>query len=156
MRILSLICALSFALMAGFFFAFSAVVMVGLDRLPPAEAASAMQAINGAVANPLFALGFWGAAGLAAVTLPVALLSRATGWPWLLAAAGCFLAGAFAVTAFGNVPLNRELAAMADPETLRAAWPGYADAWDALNTLRMVAALAAAALAQQALRASRT
>ena len=155
MRMLSMICALWFALMAGFFFAFVAVVMAGLDRLPPVQAAVAMQAINAAVANPLFAIGFWGAAGLAAVALTVAFLRRAQGWSWLVAGAGCYLAGVFAVTALGNVPLNRELADMADAETLRAAWPGYADAWGALNALRMVAALVAAALALRALRSAR-
>lgn len=151
MRVLTMACSLWFALMAGFFFAFSAVVMPGLDRLPPAEAAGAMQAINAAVANPLFALGFWGAVGLAVVALPTALLGRWPGWPWLLAAACCYLAGVLAVTAAGNVPLNRELAALADPQALRTAWPGYAADWGWLNTLRMIAALTAAALALLAL-----
>ncbi|WP_372424530.1 anthrone oxygenase family protein [Salinarimonas chemoclinalis] len=144
-------CSLWFALMAGFFFAFAAVVMPGLDRLPPAEAAVAMQAVNAAVANPLFALGFWGAVGLAVVALPTALLGRAPGWSWLLAAAGCYLAGVLAVTAAGNVPLNRELAVIAGPEALRAAWPGYAADWGRLNGLRTIAALTAAALALRAL-----
>lgn len=151
MHTLSMTCSLWFALMAGFFFAFSAVVMPGLDRLPPAEAASVMQTINATVANPLFAFGFWGAVALAMVALATALIGRASGWPWLMAAAGCYLAGVLAVTAAGNVPLNRELSVIAGPEALRAAWPDYSADWGWLNALRMIAALVAAALALRAL-----
>lgn len=147
MRALTMACTLWFALMAGFFFAFAAVVMPGLDRLPPAEAARAMQAINVAVTNPLFAFGFWGAAALAAALAPAALIRRRPGWPWLLGAAGCYLAGVLAVTAVGNVPLNRELADIAGTAAMQDAWPGYAAAWEWLNALRMGAAIAAAALA---------
>ena len=57
------LCALWTGVMAGFFYAFSVLVMPGLERKessPPA-AMAAMQGINNAVQNPLFALFFMGA-----------------------------------------------------------------------------------------------
>ncbi|MCC5979734.1 MAG: DUF1772 domain-containing protein [Salinarimonas sp.] len=142
---------LLFSLMAGFFFAFAAVVMPGLDRMPPADAALAMQAINAGVANPVFALGFWGAALIAAISLPVAVIGRRPGWPWLCAAAASYLVGVLMVTATGNVPLNQELAAIAQPEALQRAWPEYLADWGWLNALRTIAALVSAGLALCAL-----
>jgi uncharacterized membrane protein len=151
MRTLSFACTIWFALMAGFFFAFSAVALPGLDRLSPEAAARAMQAINAAVANPVFAIGFWGAAVLAIVSMPVALVWRPRGWALLLAAGACYLVGVLSVTAIGNVPLNRELAEISDAQAMQRAWPDYAATWGWLNHLRMISAIAAAALALGAL-----
>lgn len=46
--------ALGCGLIAGFFFAFSAVVMKALGKLPPAQGIAAMQSINVVVINPWF------------------------------------------------------------------------------------------------------
>ena len=56
-----LVCAVWVGVMAGFFFAFSFVVMPGLGAMEPLAALASMQAINLAVRNAVFALGFFGA-----------------------------------------------------------------------------------------------
>ena len=51
--LIALVAALGCGLMAGVFFAFSVSVMGGLGKLPASEGIAAMQAINGAIVNPL-------------------------------------------------------------------------------------------------------
>jgi uncharacterized membrane protein len=65
----------------------------------------------------------------------------------VLAAAVLYLAGVLGVTVAGNVPLNDALAA-ADPAAgPPGGWPAWVRRWTAWNTVRSLAALAAAALA---------
>lgn len=66
---LYLIAALATSLMAGFFWSFLVAVMDGLRLLPPQEGMRAMQAINSAVRNPAFGLGFFGTPILCALVL---------------------------------------------------------------------------------------
>lgn len=147
MRTLSLVCGLWFAAMAGFFFAFLATVLPGFDRLTAAAATEAMQAVNAAVRNPVFALGFWGGSGLAVAALVVALCGRRRGGLWLAGAGAVYLVGVLGITGLGNVPLNRTLAATVDPIAAASFWATYRVDWGALNLLRMLAAFIAASLA---------
>jgi uncharacterized membrane protein len=57
--VLTLLAMLGCGLMAGFFFAFSAVIMAALARLPPAQGIAAMQTINVVVINPWFGVAFF-------------------------------------------------------------------------------------------------
>jgi uncharacterized membrane protein len=146
-RGLSVVCALWFGLMAGFFFAYSSTVMPGLEGLTAGNGMAAMQAINDAVANPFFAAGFWVALALAAVGALVSLVLRQDGWAFLLLGCAVYGLGVFVTTGGGNVPLNRALAVLdpASDEGL-AAWARYQADWTSLNNLRMAAAFCAAAL----------
>lgn len=147
MRLLSLLCALWFALMSGFFFAFSSTVMPGLALMPDEPGMRAMQAINIAVANPLFAAGFWVALLLAVVSGGAALALRRPGWMFLLGGCLIYVAGAFLTTAGGNVPLNRALEVLSsDSPEGAAAWASYQPDWTFLNHIRMAAAFLAAAV----------
>lgn len=101
---LLLAAAVGCGLVGGIFFAFSAFVMAALDRLPPAQAVAAMQAINVTVLNPLFFAAFFGTVGLSLL----AAIVRPS--PTVLAAAFAYLAGCVLVTIAGNVPLNDRLA----------------------------------------------
>lgn len=136
-----------FGVMAGFFFAFSIVVMPGLDTLPSDRAMAAMQAINNAVRTPLFGVAFFGAVLLGAVTLVLSVWGRGRSIPGA-AAAIIYLAGAFATTGAFNVPLNNELAAL-DPAipAEAATMVRYIADWTAWNDVRMLAALTACGLA---------
>ena len=126
-------------LMAGLFFTFSAFAMQAFDRLPPAQAIAAMQAINAAILNPLFFALFFGTA-----LLSLALLLL--GWQrgdiagWLMVAGGLlYLAGSIAVTIWFNVPLNNQLAAFAQPFADAAqGWHAYRAPWSAWNHVRTV------------------
>ena len=142
----AILALLGSALIGGVFFAFSSFVMKALARVPSAEGIAAMQSINVVVLNPSFLGAFM---GTAALSLLVAGLAVA-GWgtpaaPWLLAGAVLYIAGTFLVTAFGNVPLNDQLAAAepTDPAST-ALWEQYLERWTRLNTLRTLAAVAAA------------
>jgi uncharacterized membrane protein len=120
---LYLITAIATALMAGFFWSFSVVVMDGLRLLPPLEAMRAMQAINAAVRNALFALGFFGTPILCLLVLLALLLPAGRGVGGFVAALGAvlYIALAFVVTFARNVPLNEALAAATSAEQ----WNGF-------------------------------
>ena len=55
--VLTFVSALGSGLIAGFFFAFSIVVMKALAQQPPPQGIAAMQSINIAVLNPVFSQG---------------------------------------------------------------------------------------------------
>jgi uncharacterized membrane protein len=145
---LTLFSALGSGLIAGVFFAFSALLMSALARLPPAQGIAAMQSIIIiVVSKPLFLVVFVGTA-VTCVLLAISSLSR---WHepaavFLLVGAVLYLAGTFLVTIAFNVPLNYALAAV-DPASAVGAslWTRFISSWTAWNHVRAAAALAAAA-----------
>lgn len=141
-----------FGLMAGFFFAYSATVMNALAVADARVALTTMQAINAHVQNPAFQLAFWGALAAAIVALTLALARPQKGRGLITAAALVYGIGVFAVTAWGNVPLNRALA-LIDPASAEApaAMLAYVRDWTGLNHVRTGAAIAAFGLALLAL-----
>ena len=91
---LYLACAVWVGVMAGFFFAFSFVVMPGLAAMEPLAALASMQAINLAVRNAVFALVFFGALILCIGVAIHALIRRdAPAWRLALPAALIYLVG---------------------------------------------------------------
>lgn len=100
--------ALTTALIAGLFYAYSCSVNPGLARLNNREYIIAMQSINEAILNPLFFLSFMGTL----ILLPVScyLHYQQPRFVLLLFAMVTYLGGTFCVTIFGNVPLNNVLA----------------------------------------------
>jgi uncharacterized membrane protein len=137
---LTLLAALGCALLGGLFFAFSNFIMKALAQVPAANGIAAMQAINRTVLNPLFLGLFFGTAAACASLLLV-------GWEHalLLAGAALYLIGTFGVTIVFNVPRNKALARL-EPSSSEAAWRRYRQEWTWWNHVRMVAAVAAAAL----------
>ena len=151
-----IVAATTGALIAGFFYAYSASVNRGLGRLDDGAYVAAMQAINDTVRNPVFALSFFGA--LLALPLAAALHARRRSprAMLLIAAATLYVVGGFGVTFGFNVPLNDELAlldlASASPAEVAQARADYEGTWNAWNAVRTVAStlalmcIAAAAL----------
>lgn len=149
--ILTTAAAVASAAVGGLFYAFSTFVMKGLDRAAPADAITAMRAINAeAQANGPFLTLFVGAA-LLSLGIGVTALLR-----WSQPGAGYVLAGAvlgllaFIVTVAFNVPLNDRLDAL-DPSALSAAealraWQAYVGPWTGWNHVRTVAPLLGATL----------
>lgn len=135
------------ALIAGFFYAYTASVTRGLARLSDADYLAAMQAINDTVRNPIFAVSFFGAL----ILLPAAALlhasTRSPRFWWLAAAAALYVVGGFGVTFALNVPLNEQLAALelssASPRAIASARAEYEGEWNAWNTVRTIASTAA-------------
>jgi len=141
---LYLVTALATALMAGFFWSFSVVVMDGLRLLPPLEAMRAMQAINAAVRNALFALGFFGTPILCLLVLLALILPGGRSGGGLVAALGAalYIALAFVVTFARNIPLNEALAAATGADQ----WNAFLAPWVFWNHVRTVGSLVAACL----------
>ena len=142
-RISIVAAATTAALIAGFFYAYSASVNRGLGRLDDGAYVAAMQAINDTVRNPVFALSFFGAL----LVLPSAALlhapRRSPRAVLLGAAAALYLVGGFGVTFAFNVPLNDELAlldlASASGAEVADARADYEQTWNAWNAVRTVA-----------------
>jgi uncharacterized membrane protein len=139
-------------LIAGVFFAFSVLVMNTLGRRPAAEGIAEMQAINAAAERPPFLGPFLGTAVLCGVLVVWAPLHGGDFAPHLIIGASAYLVGVFLLTMAYHVPRNIALDAV-DPHGAEAErrWAGYVLGWTALNHVRAVAALAAAALLATAL-----
>jgi uncharacterized membrane protein len=140
-NILLIATAVTTALIAGLFYAYSCSVNPGLGKLPDAGYLAAMQAINKAIINPLFMFSFLGTVLL----LPLSsYLQYGTPRFWfLVAAAGCYVFGTFCVTMFGNVPLNNTLEVLnlegSSAEALATARARFEKPWNALHTIRTLA-----------------
>lgn len=148
-NLLLLLTAVLTGLMAGLFYAWSISVMPGLARVSDREFVAAMRAMNRAILNPVFFAAFLGAP-VALIAATIFTYGERTRFSLLLAATVIYLAGNFAVTAFGNVPLNNRLdafdpAAAADAP-VAAARASFERRWTNLNHVRAVASTLAFAL----------
>ena len=144
---LTLVSALGCGLMAGVYFAFAAVVMDALARLPPAQGMAAMRAINAAALRPAFLAAFSGTAAACALLVGASLLRwhEPATIPRLVDGA-LYLVGGLGVTIACNVPRNDALAAVdADSADGATRWAQFVPGWTAWNHVRTAAALAAAA-----------
>lgn len=143
--------ALTTALMAGLFFAYSCSVNPGLNRLSDAAYLAAMQSINRAIQNPIFFAGFFGAAILLPFSTYRHYEPSPSGRFWLLLAATIiYLVGVLGVTVVGNVPLNEALDAVdlqsATAQEMAARRARFEQPWNRLNTVRTVSAIMAIVL----------
>ena len=129
-------------LMAGFFYAYSVSVMVGLRETSDVTFIETMQWINATVRNVWFGSAFFGALVVSGVTTVVAWVSGARKTGMWMVMAFVFYAAAFGITFGFSVPLNNELrdageiAAMTNPAAIRAE---YEDPWVRWNNLRTIA-----------------
>jgi uncharacterized membrane protein len=118
-------------LAAGFFFAYSANVVLALDRLSAPAYTGVMQPINETVRNPAFAAVFFGAAVVAALGAVMIFLEGAmfTRYGLLfIAGLAVYLGGIIAVTGSVHVPMNEYIATWSqtapppDWAAVRARW----------------------------------
>jgi uncharacterized membrane protein len=142
--VLILVSALSSALVAGVFYAFSSFVMAALGRIPANEGINAMNSINVTVITPSFMVFFMGSALLGIVLGGWALLSISQlDSQLILLACLLYVVGCFGVTMVFNVPLNNQLAATS-PTDGSVFWQSYLQTWTMWNTVRTAAAALAA------------
>lgn len=144
-RNLVLAAAVGCGTVGGVFFAFSAFVMGGLTRLPPAQGMTAMQSINVTAVRPPLMTVLFGTAALCVGLAVWAVRSWGDGpAAFVLAACALYLIGTIALTAGYHVPHNDALALL-DPASPDAAaqWRSYASGWTAWNHVRTGASLAA-------------
>jgi uncharacterized membrane protein len=150
-RALLLTTATLVALMAGLFYSWTCSVIPGLARLPDDKYLAAMQSINRAIQNPLFFLGFMGAALLLPICVWMHYHGKFTGSAaMMIAAVAVYWIGVLGVTVLGNVPLNNmldgaDLAALSTAKLadLRSA---FERPWIRLHQLRTVASVIALVL----------
>ena len=144
---LILLASLGCGLNAGFFFAFSVVVMRALAERPASEGIAVMQCINVVVLNRWFLGVFFGTGALcfAAIILVVVTWGEARS-AWLLAGSGLYLVGTILITMRFNVPRNEALRRVA-PLSGEAAhlWADYLATWTFWNHVRAAAAFLASA-----------
>lgn len=144
----------SAAAMGGVFFAFSTFIMKGLDQLPPAQGAAAMQHINKYAPTPWFMIPLFGTAALGAgfAIRAIGHLDE-PGARYQLAGGALYLIAVIVTVAY-HVPKNDALAAL-DPSAPASIdfWKDFAPSWTSANHLRTVACLGAAIAWTLALRA---
>jgi uncharacterized membrane protein len=146
------IAAIGSGIVAGVFFAFLSFVMAAPGRISPAQAVAAMNSINVTVINPGFMTAFVGTGVLCLVVgVGSPFLWNHAGAGLVLLASLVYLLGCFGATIVLNVPLNNQLASIADPTEAIAFWPQYLKAWTTWNHLRTVAAVFSAVLLTAAL-----
>jgi uncharacterized membrane protein len=133
---------LTTGLVAGVFYAYSVSVELGLAAQSDASYVATMQEINERIQNPSFFASFFGAVLFLLVALVVHLPRLGSGRFRLISLA-CLLyvGGGFLLTAFVNVPMNDQLAAV-DPDAparvlsrARAAYEGPWDFWNGVRTV---------------------
>ena len=147
-RSLAFAAAVGSAVTGGVLFAFSSFVMPALDRLDPADAIQAMNAINVAAVRPAFMTVLFGTAALTVCTAVAGIRRRGTGAGRLLIIGSVvYLIGVIGLTIAYHVPLNDALARF-DPATGDAGrvWTDYRTGWTALNHVRALAGVAGAVL----------
>ena len=133
---------LTTGLVAGVFYAYSVSVDLGLAAQPDANYVATMQAINERIQNPLFFASFFGAGLFLLAALVVHLPGPRSGRlrPISLACL-LYIGGGFLLTAFVNVPMNDQLAAV-DPDAparvLARARDAYEGPWGFWNGVRTV------------------
>lgn len=146
LALLSFVTGLAALLVTGVLLGFSDFIMRALIRSKPAAAIEVMQEINLTVFRSIFLTTYL-------ILVPALLALSASVWSaapdparlWVLPGTGLYVAGSFLVTMFGNVPMNRTLAAMkAGSAELAAYWPVYGRRWTRFNTVRTLASGAAA------------
>ena len=151
-RILTLVAAAGAGLAAGFYFAFSAVVMRALDHLSPAQGVSAMQSINRA-APPPFVAAFLGTALVCVALVVVGFRDLDEPWAAYLLIGSALYLISIVLTFVYHIPRNDALA-LVDPAGPGAAdaWSHYLTPWTAWNHVRTLTSLAGAVTFILALR----
>ena len=139
-EVLTAVTAVGSGLLAGVFFAFSAFVMSGLQRLPDRDGTAAMRSINVTAQRPPLMIALFGVSALCIALILRALASWSQpGAGWLLTGAILTVAGALGVTAAVNVPLNNRL------EATTVAWSRFLAGWEPANHARTLLCLAGCA-----------
>jgi len=144
-----LLCAASviaYAAIGGVFLAFSDFLMRSFNLVTGQGGIESMQVLNVEIMRSVFMLLFIGLVPISLVIIVHAALNvEGTPRNLLMLAGGLYLAGVFAVTAIGNVPLNNQLAELApsSSEALGFWKQHYMTRWVSLNTLRTIACMLA-------------
>ena len=130
------------ALSTGFFFAWSASVILGTKKVGDFTYLESMQSINREILNPAFFIVFFGSL----ITLFLSSILHYSYKPifwFMVASVVIYLIGTSGVTAFKNVPLNNELDVLNIKELsvseLKNFRNYYESKWNQYHTIRTIA-----------------
>jgi uncharacterized membrane protein len=135
-----LVCAtITTALIAGLFFGFVVAVNPAFAKLPDLQYISAMQAINRAIVNAVFAIAFFGPV----IFIPLAAWVEKK--PILWVAAVIYIVGGIGITYAVNVPLNNILdtfpVATASGDEAARARTAFVKPWNLWHLVRTIAVI---------------
>ena len=135
--------ALSTALMAGIYFAFSSFVMDSLKKIDETSGICAMQSINKTILNSSFMPLFFGSSIVAAALALISIFKLEGIVAYLTTASGIlYVMGMFICTAAFNVPLNNILAKTdASSHHAHQVWKHYLHTWTRWNHLRTLTSI---------------
>ena len=155
-RLLATLATLAVAAHFGVFLAWICTTMWGLDAADPRLAIAAMQAMNDAVINAVFAPIFFGPPLLLLLTGLVFWRASAHKSAKLFGGATVLVFfGSVVLTRLANVPMNDALGALDVPQDIEAArviWLEYSSDWQFWNVSRTIASGGATLLALLALQ----
>lgn len=138
-------------LSAGLFYAWSASVIPGTQKVPDNIYLETMQSINRAILNPAFFIVFFGSVVLLGIASIYEFHTNKVVFSLMLAASISYLAGTVGVTGLGNVPLNNQLDVMqlteTSPGTMAAFRKFYETNWNRLHLIRTTFAVVSFLLA---------
>ncbi len=133
-------------MVSGVFLSFSDFTMRSLRLATPQAGSQSMQILNREVFRTIFIVLLVGMAPIALAIAAFAFL-----WPpmagatLLIVGSLSYILGVFAVTIFGNVPMNERLAAMPDgSDAAQNYWPAYYKGWTRFNHARTLFSFLAA------------
>ncbi|WP_406683404.1 DUF1772 domain-containing protein [Seonamhaeicola sp. MEBiC1930] len=132
------------ALSTGFFFTWSVSVILGTQKVGDLTYLNTMQNINREILNPAFLIVFFGS--LITLILTAYLqFNNKTVFGLVLVSTIIYLIGTFGVTAFGNVPLNKELEGLNITKLnlieLRGFRTYYENAWNNFHGIRTISSI---------------
>ncbi len=131
-------------LSAGLFYAWQVSVIPGTRKIIDITYLETMQSINKAILNPAFFILFFGSPLLLWISTFQHYQNGTAFWS-LFSATATYLIGTFAITAFGNVPLNDTLEALNLQELSDIEIVGfrrsYEKRWNRLHLTRTVFAV---------------
>ena len=142
-NILLVLAILTTGLSAGVFYTWTVSVIPGLQVVSDKSYLESMQSINRAILNPWFFMAFMGAIPLVLFVTYVQFREGVNLSFWFMATTSiCYVLGTFAVTVFGNVPMNEALDLVRldelDAEGLKLARGMFEDKWNRLNMIRTI------------------
>jgi len=140
--------ALSTALMAGIYFAFSSFVMDSLKRIDESSGISAMQSINTTILKSSFMPLFFGSSIISALLAVISIFKMDGLVSHVTTASGIlYVFGMLMCTALFNVPLNNVLA-KTNPDSAEAhqVWKHYLNNWTKWNHVRTITSILSCAL----------
>ena len=139
-------------LLAGLFYGYDCSVIKGLGNLQNNVYLQSFQYINKAIQNPYFFISFMGSLLLLPLTTWLSYKSGSlTTFYFLLSSTLIYVVGVFAVTIFGNVPLNEQLAKFsiltATTNEIAAMRKAFEKPWNTYHTIRTIASVISFGLA---------